>query len=115
MTLLDDAREVLLRRRATLRKLNSAIADEKEDAAAKHEIGDQVDLANEREADVVTFKLSETEKEELLAVESAIARIEDGTYGRCESCGRAIGRQRLKALPEAKLCLDCSSARGSRK
>lgn len=115
MTFLDDAREVLLRRRATLRKLKGAIAEDKEDAAAKHEIGDQVDLANEREADAVTFKLSEAEQQELEAVESAIARVEAGTYGRCESCGRAIGRQRLKALPEAKLCLDCSSARGTSK
>ncbi|MGH2820589.1 MAG: TraR/DksA family transcriptional regulator, partial [Actinomycetota bacterium] len=37
----------------------------------------------------------------------AIARIDDGTYGTCERCGRPIDAARLKALPHALLCMDC--------
>lgn len=37
----------------------------------------------------------------------AIARIDDGTYGTCERCGRPIDAARLKELPHALLCLDC--------
>jgi len=37
----------------------------------------------------------------------AIRRIDDGTYGTCERCGRPIDAARLKALPHALLCMDC--------
>ena len=37
----------------------------------------------------------------------ALARIDEGTYGTCERCGRPIDAARLKALPHASLCMDC--------
>jgi DnaK suppressor protein len=40
-------------------------------------------------------------------VTRAIARIDEGTYGTCERCGRPIDAARLKALPHALLCMDC--------
>jgi DnaK suppressor protein len=39
--------------------------------------------------------------------ERALARIDAGTYGVCESCGRAIGKARLLAFPRATLCVQC--------
>jgi len=39
--------------------------------------------------------------------ERALARISDGTYGVCESCGQAIGKGRLQAFPRATLCVSC--------
>ena len=39
--------------------------------------------------------------------ERAIARIDDGTYGACESCGNPIGEARLEAYPRATLCVSC--------
>ena len=44
-------------------------------------------------------------------IEDALARIEAGQYGRCESCDGPIGRSRLVALPEARRCLGCDSQR----
>jgi DnaK suppressor protein len=49
-------------------------------------------------------------KEELTETRAALRRIDLGTYGRCESCGGAIGRQRLLALPTARFCLGCAHA-----
>lgn len=46
----------------------------------------------------------------LVAVEEAVARMESGTYGVCESCGNPIGEARLEALPDATLCVACKSA-----
>jgi DnaK suppressor protein len=46
---------------------------------------------------------------ELSEIDAALARIADGTYGSCEQCGGAIGRDRLRALPEVRRCLACSS------
>jgi RNA polymerase-binding protein DksA len=43
----------------------------------------------------------------LAQTERALARIENGTYGVCESCGQPIGKNRLMAFPRATLCLSC--------
>jgi DnaK suppressor protein len=40
-------------------------------------------------------------------IERALSRIDDGTYGVCESCGQAIGKGRLQAFPRATLCVSC--------
>ncbi len=40
---------------------------------------------------------------------AALDRIEKGTFGRCENCGRAISRERLEALPYARYCITCSA------
>src|SRR3546814_730030 len=46
-------------------------------------------------------------REMIAQIERALARIEDGTYGVCESCGNPIGKQRLMAFPRATLCMTC--------
>ncbi len=45
---------------------------------------------------------------ELGEIDAALARIAQGTFGICELCGGAIGRDRLRALPEVRRCLRCS-------
>lgn len=46
----------------------------------------------------------------LEAVEAALAKIEDGTYGICDACGKDIPVERLEALPSAALCIECQHA-----
>lgn len=43
-------------------------------------------------------------------VNHALARVEAGTYGECETCGKPIAKARLEALPEATQCIDCKAA-----
>jgi DnaK suppressor protein len=45
-------------------------------------------------------------------INDALARIADGTYGTCESCGATISPQRLEALPYATLCISCAERGG---
>jgi DnaK suppressor protein len=45
---------------------------------------------------------------EIDKVQTALQRMDQGTWGACDSCHGAIGRQRLKAVPEARLCATCS-------
>ena len=40
-------------------------------------------------------------------VDRALAKMDAGTYGTCERCGKPIGPERLEALPWAMLCIDC--------
>jgi DnaK suppressor protein len=42
-------------------------------------------------------------------IEKSLKRLEDGTYGQCEKCGQAIEEARLKAYPEASVCLNCTA------
>ena len=51
---------------------------------------------------------TDTAWRELAETQAALDRIEHGTYGRCESCGGAIGRQWLLALPAVRYCVDCT-------
>ena len=47
----------------------------------------------------------------LAEIESAIHRLDDGSYGTCERCGRPIGAERLAARPTATTCIKCAAAR----
>jgi RNA polymerase-binding transcription factor len=45
----------------------------------------------------------------LAEVDAALERVEDGTYGVCESCGQPIAPARLEARPVARTCITCAS------
>ncbi|MBM4284837.1 MAG: hypothetical protein FJ128_06255 [Deltaproteobacteria bacterium] len=50
-------------------------------------------------------------RQELEAIEEALLRLENGTYGMCEACGCAIEPRRLEVMPETPLCRACMSHR----
>jgi DnaK suppressor protein len=53
------------------------------------------------------MSLANNARDMLDQIERALSRIDDGTYGVCESCGNAIGKGRLQAFPRATLCVSC--------
>jgi DnaK suppressor protein len=53
--------------------------------------------------------LRDHEKNQLAQVEAALAALDAGTYGTCQSCGTAIGPGRLEAIPWAQLCIQCAA------
>lgn len=55
----------------------------------------------------LAFELQERERLQLLRIDRALQKIAAGTFGLCEACGCQITPERLKALPLARLCLDC--------
>ncbi len=48
-------------------------------------------------------------KEQLVSVEHALHKYEEGTYGFCDNCGQPIDPARLEAIPEASLCIQCKT------
>jgi DnaK suppressor protein len=50
-------------------------------------------------------------RQELEAIEEALMRLENGTYGLCEACGQPIEPRRLEIMPETPLCRNCMSQR----
>lgn len=67
---------------------------------------DQVDDGTQE----VEIGLIDTESRLLREVTAALARIDAGTFGRCDDCGRPIGKSRLDALPYARQCVRCARA-----
>jgi len=65
------------------------------------------DLGTDNFEQEFTLNLIQTEQITLRDIDEALEKIEAGTYGLCESCSKPIPPTRLKALPHARLCLDC--------
>lgn len=105
-----EVRDRLAREAASLR---ADIERAESDIAIR--LGDAVGDAGDDQADVGAkafereheLALTHNARELLMQSERAIARIEDGTYGICESCGKPIGKARLQAFPRATLCVSC--------
>lgn len=64
----------------------------------------QAQTASERE---IEFALGEHETAELNAIDAALKRLDDGSYGLCLACGTHIPSARLQAAPAALRCLAC--------
>jgi DnaK suppressor protein len=79
-----------------LRDTTGDAGDDQADAGAK---------TFEREHDLA---LAFTAGELLAQADHALARMADGSYGTCESCGEPIGKARLQAFPRAVLCVTCT-------
>jgi DnaK suppressor protein len=47
----------------------------------------------------------------LARTERALAKLDDGTYGLCDTCGAPIAPKRLQAMPDAVLCIECAAGR----
>ncbi len=68
-------------------------------------VGDGTTQAIGRFNDVGIANELQTIKER---TERALAKLEDGTYGACDSCGKPIAPGRLHAAPESALCIECA-------
>jgi RNA polymerase-binding transcription factor DksA len=68
------------------------------------------DLGTDNYEQEVSSSLLENERQIEGQVAAALDRIEKGTFGRCERCGKEIGQGRLEALPYARFCVDCARA-----
>ena len=71
---------------------------------AGHDQADMGATSFERDQELIVLN---NEREKLAQIDRALARIADGTYGVCESCGNPIGKGRSMAFPRATLCLTC--------
>ena len=55
----------------------------------------------------IDYTLEENSENVLLAIDGALERIQDGSYGTCVNCGKPIAEDRLAAIPWATHCIDC--------
>lgn len=71
------------------------------------DLPDEVDLAASESDQSMMLRLRDRERILLRKIDRALAKIDQGDYGTCESCGEAIGLKRLEARPVTDLCIDC--------
>jgi DnaK suppressor protein len=104
---LEDEKVRLLHAVGFLEKENpGSISDELGELAeggTDNHLADTATAMYDRELD---GGLEEGARETLVGIDAALARIEAGTYGICEGCGKPIAAERLAAIPWARLCID---------
>ncbi len=83
------------------------------DKIEEHIQNPQDDLNEHWEDQAISYRQNDMRKnlmgearQSLVYVENALSRIENGTYGECEVCGKQIEEKRLEALPYATLCME---------
>jgi DnaK suppressor protein len=107
---LKNVHEKLLEmRRQTLREISNDLQQGRE--GAKDEGMDTYDLASEERDREISFILTDRERERLQGIQDALERVDEGTYGMCESCESDIAPARLEALPFSRLCVSCQADR----
>ena len=107
---LKKARETLNEMRAQLlRSVQEELHEGREQT--KDEGMDTYDLATDARDREISVILTDREREKLQAIDDALARIDDGSYGVCESCESDIAEGRLEALPFTRLCINCQAER----
>ena len=108
----DVQARLLAERAAAEQQLASMGADL--DAVAAAAAGSNVDDEHDPEGSTIAFEREQLAglrlrvQDRLRDIDAALERLSHGQYGRCESCGNAIGDARLEALPAARLCVTCA-------
>jgi DnaK suppressor protein len=111
---MDQARERLeAERRQTLARLADLTDDFDAVVAASRDTN--ADDEHDPEGATIAFERSQVQalvrqaRDHLAEIEAAMVRVDEGTYGTCEVCGRPIGQGRLDARPVARTCISCAA------
>ncbi|MEK6646522.1 MAG: TraR/DksA family transcriptional regulator [Candidatus Firestonebacteria bacterium] len=72
-------------------------------------VKDFADMASDSYESEFIYGVTDTERKYIDDVELSLKRIDDGTYGICDSCGKFISKARLEAIPFASLCITCKA------
>ncbi len=70
-------------------------------------VADEAEAASQDISNNISIHLHERDRTALYAIERALGKIADGTYGQCEACTEIINARRLQARPFTALCIDC--------
>lgn len=108
----DDVRGHLLDMLEELDERLKKITDDvtREDKPLDDDFSEQV---AETENDQVVDALGNATLDEISHVREAISRLDSGTYGLCVVCGKAIGKERLEAIPYTVKCIQCARETGA--
>lgn len=111
---LAQFKEMLLRKRELLSGNLDILEEQALKKSRQESAGDlstmpihMADIGSDNFEQEFTLGLIESEEEMVKAMDGALERIENGTFGVCTTCEKPIRKARLKAIPRASLCIDC--------
>jgi len=104
---LEQFKSRLEQRKQELRKAMVRTVQDGRDADVDAAAADVADRAASSYTKEFLFHQSNNDRQLLQMVEGAIARIQEGTFGQCISCGNEINPKRLEAVPWTRYCIDC--------
>lgn len=84
------------------------------EADAEGEARDLGDKASSSYTKELMFSMSNSDRQLLQRMDTALEKFERGDYGKCDDCGEEIGKKRLEAVPWASLCIKCAERREAR-
>lgn len=108
----EALRKMLLeRRQEVMKEINGLIGHRMSDEIQRRvdsapDVGDQALLDTERVRDISIMELRNKMRQQ---IDEALAKLEEGTYGRCADCGAEITEKRLRAVPFARRCVTCQA------
>jgi RNA polymerase-binding transcription factor DksA len=117
---IEQTRQALTDEENRLRNLQAEVGEATE-AGSDPQVtsGDELSVVDQHPADAGTevaqremdMSMIEQIESQLSDVERAMEKLDDGTYGTCEACGKQIESERLEAMPATRLCIaDASSS-----
>lgn len=110
---IEKLRATLVKRRDAL--VRAATGDLALLQHRQQKTGDVLDAVANTVQNELNSQLLEVESRELAAIDDAIARLDQGDYGNCNACKKAIPLTRLRAVPHATECIDCHRVTEKRK
>jgi DnaK suppressor protein len=102
--LLEERRRVENALRHLQDENSGTIEEETEDETFDNHLGDAASITFDRE---MNYSLEGNSGHVLAAIDEALRRIDDGSFGTCARCGNPIAQERLEAMPYATKCIDC--------
>ena len=118
---LTEFKKLILKRKEEIDDEIKHISDDTLKKSQKDASGDisgytyhMADVATDNYDREFSLGLASNDRKSLYELEDALKRIEDGIFGVCESCNSVITKVRLRALPQARLCVKCQEKREKR-
>lgn len=118
---LNEFKKIILKRKEEIDDEIKHISDDTLKKSQKDASGDisgytyhMADVATDNYDREFSLGLASNDRQSLYDLNDALKRIDDGTFGICEDCKRLIAKVRLKAVPQARLCIKCQEKREKR-
>lgn len=119
---LKTFKELLIKKKAEVAKSIEHIANDQLKTSQRDAAGDlsayslhMADMATDNYEREFALNLANNEQKVIHRIDEAIEKVDAGTFGLCEVCGKKIAKVRLKAVPYAELCVPCQEDQEKKK
>jgi DnaK suppressor protein len=104
--LIQFKKQLIDRRETLAREVQAATAEMIDDETT---YADAVDQASAETDKSITVQMKNRDRTILAQINEALRRIEDGSFGVCDSCGEEIAEARMRVNPATVMCIDCQT------